>query len=149
MKIAIGNDHTALELKKTVVALLEDRGISVLDAGTNTPESFPYPVSGYRVARLVASGEADGGVLICGTGVGISLAANKVKGIRACVCSNPYTARLSKQHNNTNIIAFGTRVVGSELAKMIVEEWLDAQFQGGHPAGRVQNRHDGEARPLY
>lgn len=135
MKIAIGNDHTALELKKTVVALLEDRGISVLDAGTNTPESFPYPVSGYRVAKLVASGEADGGVLICGTGVGISLAANKVKGIRACVCSDPYTARLSKQHNNTNIIAFGARVVGSELAKMIVEEWLDAQFQGG-PFGR-------------
>lgn len=149
MKIAIGNDHTALELKKTVVALLEDRGISVLDAGANTPESFPYPVSGYRVARLVASGEADGGVLICGTGVGISLAANKVKGIRACVCSDPYTARLSKQHNNTNIIVFGARVVGSELAKMIVEEWLDAQFQGGHSAGRVQNRHDGEARPLY
>ena len=88
-------------------------------------------------------------MLICGTGVGISLAANKVKGIRACVCSDPYTAWLSKQHNNTNIIAFGARVVGSELAKMIVEEWLDAQFQGGPSAGRVQNRHDGEARHLY
>lgn len=137
MKIAIGNDHTALELKKAVVALLEARDISVLDVGTNTPESFPYPVSGYLVGKLVASGEADGGILICGTGVGISLAANKVKGVRACVCSDPYTARLSKQHNNTNIIAFGARVVGPELAKMIVEEWLDAQFQGGRHADRV------------
>ncbi len=137
MKIAIGNDHAAIELKQVIVSFLKEKGIDVIDVGTNTPESFPYAVSGYRVARLVADGDADGGILICGTGVGISLAANKVKGIRACVCSDPFTARLSKQHNNTNILAFGARVVGSELAKMIVEEWLNAEFEGGRHATRV------------
>lgn len=137
MKIAIGNDHTALDLKRETVSLLEGKGITVVDVGTNTAASYPYAVSGYRAAKLVAAGEVDGGVLICGTGVGISLAANKVHGIRACVCSEPYTARLAKQHNNANIIAFGARVVGPELAKMIVEEWLDAEFQGGRHAQRV------------
>ncbi len=137
MKIAIGNDHSAIELKRVIVPFLCAKGITVVDAGTNSSDSFPYAVSGYRVARLVADGAVDGGILICGTGVGISLTANKVKGIRACVCSDPYTARLSKQHNNTNIIAFGARVVGSELAKMIVEEWLDAEFEGGRHATRV------------
>jgi ribose 5-phosphate isomerase B len=92
---------------------------------------------GEAVARAVASGKVDKGVLICGTGVGISLAANKVKGIRACVCSEPYTAKLSKQHNNTNIIAFGSRVVGSELAKMILDEWLEADFKGGRHQHRI------------
>ena len=139
MKIAIGNDHVAVEMKKEIKAYLEDKGIEVLDVGTDSPERFHYPVSGYKVARLVADGKADGGVLICGTGVGISLAANKVHGIRACVCSEPYTARLSKQHNNANIIAFGARVIGVEMAKMIVDEWLSAEYLGGRhhqPADR-------------
>lgn len=131
MKIAIGNDHTAIQLKEEIVDHLKKRGVEVTDVGTNCPERFHYPISGYRVARMVADGKADGGILICGTGVGISLAANKVQGIRACVCSEPYTARLSKQHNNTNILAFGARVVGSELAKMIVDEWLNAEYEGG------------------
>ena len=137
MKLAIGNDHVAGEMKNEIMAHLKDRGIEVINVGTDTPDRFNYPVSGYRVAKMVANGEVDGGVLICGTGVGISLAANKVKGIRACVCSEPYTARLSKQHNNANIIAFGARVIGVELAKMIVDEWLDAEFQGGRHAERV------------
>ncbi len=137
MKLAIGNDHVAVEMKNEIMAHLRDRGIEVINVGTDTPDRFNYPVSGYKVAKMVASGEVDGGVLICGTGVGISLAANKVKGIRACVCSEPYTARLSKQHNNANIIAFGARVIGVELAKMIVDEWLDAEFQGGRHAERV------------
>lgn len=137
MKLAIGNDHSAVEMKKEVKAHLESRGIEVVDVGVHTSESCNYPVLGYKVARLVADGEVDGGVLICGTGVGISLAANKVKGIRACVCSDPYTAKLSKMHNNTNIIAFGARVVGVELAKMIVDEWLDAGFEGGRHQKRV------------
>lgn len=137
MKLAIGNDHAALDMKKEIVAYLEEKGIEVVDAGTNTRESFPYAVSGYRVGKLVAAGEVDGGVLICGTGVGISLAANKVRGVRACVCSDSFTARLSKQHNNTNIIAFGARVVGSEVAKMIVSEWLNAKFEGGRHADRI------------
>ena len=137
MKLAIGNDHVAVEMKNEIMAHLESRGIEVINVGTDTPDRFNYPVSGYNVAKMVANGEVDGGVLICGTGVGISLAANKVKGIRACVCSEPYTARLSKQHNNANIIAFGARVIGVELAKMIVDEWLDAEFQGGRHAERV------------
>ena len=137
MKLAIGNDHVAIEMKQEIRAYLESKGIEVLDVGTDSPERFNYPVSGYRVARLVADGKVDGGVLICGTGVGISLAANKVHGIRACVCSEPYTARLSKQHNNSNIIAFGARVIGIETAKMIVDEWLGAEYEGGRHQTRV------------
>ncbi len=137
MKLAIGNDHTAIELKNEILKHLEDRGIEVVNVGTDTPERFHYPVAGYKVAKLVAAGEVDGGVLICGTGVGISLAANKVQGIRACVCSEPYTAKLSKMHNNSNIIAFGARVVGAELAKMIVDAWVDAEFEGGRHQTRV------------
>lgn len=137
MRIAIGNDHAAVDLKYEIKKHLEDKGYEVINVGTDSTESFDYPVAGYKVARLVADKDADLGVLICGTGVGISLAANKVKGIRACVCSEPYTARLSRQHNNTNIIAFGSRVVGSEMAKMIVDEWLAAEYQGGRHQKRV------------
>ena len=137
MKLAIGNDHVAVEMKREIKAYLEEKGIEVLDVGTNSTERFHYPISGYRVARLVADGAVDGGVLICGTGVGISLAANKVHGIRACVCSEPYTARLSKQHNTSNIIAFGARVIGIETAKMIVDEWLAASYEGGRHQTRV------------
>lgn len=137
MKLAIGNDHVALELKKIVAAHLKETGHEVIDVGTNSTERFNYPISGYKVARLVADGQAELGILICGTGVGISLAANKVSGIRACVCSEPYTARLSRQHNNSNILAFGARVVGSELALMIVDEWLNATYEGGRHQTRV------------
>lgn len=138
MKLAIGNDHSAVELKNEIKAYVESLGHEVVNFGTDSPESVPYPVYGEKVGRAVASGEVDGGILICGTGIGISLAANKVKGVRAAVCSEPYSAKLSKQHNNSNIIAFGARVVGSELAKMIVTEWLNAEFEGGRHAERVQ-----------
>lgn len=137
MKIAIGNDHSAVEMKQIIRAHVEEKGYEVIDFGTNSTESCDYPVYGEKVGRAVASGEADLGILICGTGVGISLAANKVKGIRACVCSEPFSARLSKMHNDTNILAFGARVVGTELAKMIVDEWLDARFEGGRHQRRV------------
>ena len=100
-------------------------------------ERCDYPIYGEKVANAVASGEVDLGILTCGTGVGISLAANKVKGIRAVVCSEPYTAKLSRMHNNTNILAFGARVVGPELAKMIVDEWLNAEYEGGRHQVRV------------
>ena len=136
-KLVIGNDHVAVDMKNEIKAYLEGKGYEVINVGTDTPDRFNYPVSGYKVAKMVANGEVDGGVLICGTGVGISLAANKVRGIRACVCSDPYTAKLSKQHNNTNIIAFGARVIGVELAKMIVEEWVNASFLGGRHQTRV------------
>lgn len=137
MKLAIGNDHVAVDMKNEIRAYLESKGIEVVNVGTDSTERFNYPVSGYTVAKLVASGAVDGGVLICGTGVGISLAANKVHGIRACVCSDPYTAKLSKQHNNTNIIAFGARVIGIETAKMIVDEWLAAEYEGGRHQTRI------------
>ena len=137
MKLVIGNDHVALEMKNEIMAYLQEKGYEVVNIGTDSPDRFDYPVSGYRAAKMVASGEADGGILICGTGVGISLSANKVRGIRCCVCSEPYSARLSKQHNNTNMIAFGARVVGIELAKMIVDAWLEAEFEGGRHQRRI------------
>ncbi len=137
MKLVIGNDHVALEMKNEIMAYLQEKGYEVVNIGTDSPDRFDYPVSGYRAAKMVASGEADGGILICGTGMGISLSANKVRGIRCCVCSEPYSARLSKQHNNTNMIAFGARVVGIELAKMIVDAWLEAEFEGGRHQRRI------------
>lgn len=137
MKIAMGNDHTAVELKNIIKEFVKEKGYQVLDLGTNSSESCDYPVYGEKVGRAVASKEADLGIVICGTGVGISLAANKVKGIRACVCSEPYTAKLSRMHNNSNVLAFGARVVGSEMAKMITEEWLNAQYEGGRHQRRV------------
>lgn len=137
MKIAIGNDHTAIDMKNTIKAHLLERGYEVLDLGTNLTESCDYPVYGEKVGRAVVAGEADLGIAICGTGVGISLAANKVKGIRACVCSEPYTARLSRMHNDSNVLAFGARVIGDEMAKMITDEWLDAEYEGGRHQRRV------------
>ena len=137
MRLVIGNDHVALEMKNEIMAYLQEKGYEVVNIGTDSPDRFDYPVSGYRAAKMVASGEADGGILICGSGVGISLSANKVRGIRCCVCSEPYSARLSKQHNNTNMIAFGARVVGIELAKMIVDAWLEAEFEGGRHQRRI------------
>ena len=126
MKIAIGNDHSAVELKNIIVDFLKEKGIEVLNLGTDSSESCDYPVYGEKVGRAVVSGEADLGIAICGTGLGISLAANKVKGVRACVCSEPYTAVMSRRHNDANVLCFGARVVGSELAKMIVDEWINA-----------------------
>lgn len=137
MKIAIGNDHAALDLKWEISDYIKELGHEAVNFGTDTPESCDYPVFGEKVARAVAAGEVDCGILICGTGVGISLAANKVKGIRCAVCSEPVTARLVKQHNNANMIAFGARIVGSETAKEIVKAYLDAEFLGGRHADRV------------
>ena len=137
MKIGIGNDHSALELKAEIIEFLENKGHEVVDYGTHSPESCDYPVYGEKVAHAVVNQEVDQGILICGTGLGISLAANKVKGIRAAVCSEPFTARMARQHNNCNILAFGARVVGGELAKMIVETWLNTEFEGGRHQRRV------------
>ena len=137
MKIAIGNDHAALEMKNHIKAYLEGKGHTVVNFGTDTLDRVDYPVYGKQVAQSVASGECDFGVLICGTGVGISLAANKVKGIRAAVCSEPYTARLCREHNNANIIAFGARVIGIATAEMICDEFLNAKYEGGRHQKRI------------
>lgn len=137
MHIVIGNDHAAVEMKKEIAAYLEGKGIKVTDVGTNSTDSFNYPISGYKVGKMVAEGEADGGIAICGTGVGISLAANKVNGVRACCCSEPYSAEMSKRHNNSNVLCFGARVVGIETAKCIVDAWINASFEGGRHQKRV------------
>lgn len=137
MKIAIGNDHVALEMKEHIKAYLQEKGHEIIDCGTNSSERTDYPIYGKRVAELVKSKECDYGVLICGTGVGISLAANKVDGIRAVVCSEPYSARLSRQHNNANIVAFGARVVGPATAEMIVDEFFTAEYEGGRHQKRI------------
>lgn len=147
MVIGIGNDHSAIELKKEIIEFIESMGHTVKDYGTNSTESCDYPVYGEIVAHAVVNKEVDLGVLICGTGLGISLAANKVKGIRACVCSEPFTAKMSRAHNNCNILAFGARVIGAELAKMIVETWLNTEFEGGgRHTRRVNMIMDVEAR---
>ena len=146
MKIAMGNDHTAIEMKNEIREFVESMGHEVIDLGTNATESCDYPIYGEKVGRAVIAGEADLGIAICGTGVGISLAANKVSGIRACVCSEPYTAKLSRLHNNSNVLCFGARVIGPELAKMIVEAWLNAEFEGGRHQRRVDMIMDIEKR---
>lgn len=137
MKIAIGNDHVAVDMKNEITVFLKEKGYEVINFGTDSSESTDYAIYGEIVANAVVKGEADLGILICGTGVGISLSANKVNGIRAVVCSEPYSARLSREHNDTNILAFGARVIGVELAKMIVTEWLDAEFMGERHQRRV------------
>ncbi|WP_439443289.1 ribose 5-phosphate isomerase B [Listeria aquatica] len=138
MKIAIGSDHVGFELKQTIKAYLEELGYQPTDFGPFETSRTDYPIYGEKVAKEVASGQYPAGILICGTGVGISIAASKVAGIRAVVCSEPYSAKLSKEHNNTNILAFGSRVVGEDLAKMIVSAWLDAEFEGGRHEKRVE-----------
>ncbi|WP_321382563.1 ribose 5-phosphate isomerase B [uncultured Enterococcus sp.] len=138
MNIAIGSDHVGFELKPAIIEYLKELGHEVTDFGPNSSDRTDYPIYGKKVAEEVASKHYDCGILICGTGVGISITANKVHGIRAVVCSEPYSAKLSKEHNNTNILAFGSRVIGSELAKMIVREWLSATFEGGRHANRVE-----------
>ena len=137
MKIGIGNDHAGVEMKNEIKAYLESKGHEVINYGTDSTESYSYAISGYRVGKAVADGEVECGVLICGTGIGISLAANKVHGIRAAACSEPFSARMTKRHNNANIICFGARVVGLDMAKMIVDEWLNAEFEGGRHQNRV------------
>jgi ribose 5-phosphate isomerase B len=141
MKIAIGNDHAAVAMKREIMEMLEEMGHEVINFGTDTDESCNYPEFGEKVAKCVAGGQADCGVLICGTGVGISIAANKVSGIRAAVCSDPVTASLVKQHNNANIIAFGARIIGMETAREIVKAYLNAEFAGGRHQKRIDMIH--------
>lgn len=135
--LAIGSDHAAFQFKEDIKAYLDEKGIAYKDLGCFSTERTDYPIYGEKVANAVASGECEKGLLFCGTGVGISLAANKVRGIRAVVCSDCYTAALSRRHNDTNILALGARVVGIDLAKMIIDTWLNAEFEGGRHGERV------------
>ena len=135
--IAIACDHAALEMKREIIKLLSARGLEYKDFGTYTEDSCHYPIFGVRAAKAVADGECDRGIVICGTGIGISLAANKIKGIRCALCSDPYSAKMTRAHNDANMLALGARVVGIDLAKMIVETWLDTPFEGGRHQTRV------------
>ena len=135
--IALGSDHAGLPLKKEIIALLEEMNIPYHDYGTYTSDSCDYAMFAQRAAKAVVSGECERGILCCGTGIGISIAANKVKGIRCVVCSEPYSAQMSRLHNNANVLAMGARVVGTDLAKMIARIWLETPFEGGRHQKRI------------
>lgn len=137
MKIAIGNDHAALELKNHIVDYLVKEGHEVVNFGTDTPASTDYPIYGARVAHAVANGECERGVVICGTGIGISISANKVKGIRCALCSEPVSAKLTRQHNDANVLAMGARIIGPAMAEEIVHMFLTTEFEGGRHSRRV------------
>ena len=135
--IARACDHSGIEMKQMIMNLLDEMGLEWKDFGTNEAVSCDYPIYGYRAAKAVASGECDRGILICGTGVGIGIAASKVKGVRVCTCSDVYSAELSKRHNNSQILTLGARVVGLDLARMIATHWLTAEFEGGRHQRRI------------
>lgn len=142
MKIFIGNDHSAVEMKNEIVKFVESLGHEVVNLGTDTNESVDYPEYGKAVCKNVLENENTLGIAICGTGVGISIACNKVKGIRAVVCSEPYSAKMSKNHNNANVLCFGARVIGVELAKVIVKTFLEENFEGERHLRRVNMLED-------
>ncbi len=131
MKVAIGADHGGFELKEKIKKFLIDSGFEVTDFGTDSPESIDYPDIAYPLAKAISEGKYDRGILICGTGIGMSLVANKVKGVRAALCSDVYSAKYSVLHNNANVLALGGRVLGEELAKEIVSVWLSQRFSEG------------------
>lgn len=137
MKIAIGCDHGGITLKDSIVNYLEERGVQIEDFGTFGTDSVDYPDYAYKVARSVADGRADKGILMCGTGIGISIAANKVNGIRCALCHNSETARLTALHNDSNVLAMGGRVIDSDTAVDIVKTWLDTPFEGGRHINRI------------
>jgi ribose 5-phosphate isomerase B len=137
MKLAIGCDHAAYCFKLEIEAYLKEKGIEFMDFGTDSEQATHYPIYAIRACQAIVRGECDRGLLFCGTGVGMSLTANKMRRIRAVVCSEPYSAVLSRQHDNTNVLCLGARVVGIELAKMIIDQWLAAEFQGGRHQIRV------------
>jgi len=137
MNIVVGSDHAGFKLKELVKSHLERRGHLVEDAGPAAPESCDYPVYGLKVARLVAGGAYEQGVLICGTGLGMSMAANRVRGARAALCTNEFQARMARAHNDANILVLGERVVGSELALSILDAYLETRFEGGRHERRL------------
>ena len=145
MKIVMGSDHVGYALKLEIAEMLKSSGHQIEDVGAFSGERADYPIFGHMAAEKIVSGEAERAILVCGTGFGISLAANRMPGVRCVNCSDTYTALLSRQHNNSNALALGARVIGSELAKMIVEIWINAEFEGGRHAERV-NMIDGIAR---
>lgn len=146
MKIGIGSDHGGYELKEKIKKLLEEKGIEYIDYGTKSLDSVDYPEFGLKVAEGVKNEECDKGIVVCGTGIGISISCNKVPGIRCALCGDTYSARMSVEHNNANILALGGRVLGEDLAKEIVSTWLEAKFQGGRHERRINKISDIERK---
>lgn len=136
-KIVIGCDHAGFELKGKVIAHLKDRGFEITDVGTDSTASCDYPLFAKALCKVLQDGEAELGILICGTGIGMSMAANKCRGIRACACSDTFSARLTRNHNDANVLCIGARVVGEGLAYDLVDAFLDAPFEGGKHQRRV------------
>ena len=137
MKVVVGSDHGGFELKEVLKKHLEDKGVDVIDVGAYDTNSVDYPDIAVKACEKVTSGECSWGVLVCGTGIGISIAANKVDGIRCALVSNEYCAEMTKRHNNANMIAFGGRVTGPDLAKNILDAYINAEFEGGRHQKRV------------
>ncbi|MEN6439538.1 MAG: ribose 5-phosphate isomerase B [Syntrophobacter sp.] len=137
MKVIIGSDHAGFQLKGTIVSFLKEKGIDVVDVGANGTESVDYPVYAYKVARAVAAGEAGQGILVCGSGIGMCMAANRVPGVRAVACYEPFCARMSRRHNDSNVLCLGERFTGRDLAIAIVEDWIQEPFEGGRHQRRV------------
>ena len=142
MKIAIGSDHAGYEMKEKIKSLLEEKGLTYQDLGTDSDESVDYPDFAYKVSHGVAEGKFDRGILICGTGIGMSIAANKIDGVRAALCHNVFSARATRNHNNSNVLTIGSRVIGINLAEEIVKTWLGADYDGGRHERRVGKIRD-------
>ena len=138
-KIVMGSDHAGYNLKLKVKAHLESRGFEVMDVGTNSPESCNYTIYAHALCEAIQKGEAPLGILVCGTGIGMSMAANKHKGIRAACCENTFSARMTRMHNNANVLCFGERVIGYGLACDIVDQFVDTEFEGGRHQARVDD----------
>lgn len=142
MKIGIGNDHVGVELKEYIIKEFEGEGIEFVNYGTNSSDSVDYPDFGQAVGEAVARGEVDKGIVICGTGIGISIAANKVKGVRCALCNGLYASRMAREHNDANVLALGGRVIGVELAREIVKVFLETEFLGERHAKRVKKLNE-------
>lgn len=136
-KIAIGSDHGGYELKEIIVGYMFSKEVEVIDCGTDSPESVDYPVYAKKVAEMVASGEADRGILVCGSGIGVSIAANRFKGVRCALCTSVEMGKLSRQHNNANVLALGARIMEASTALEILEAWYKTEFEGGRHERRV------------
>ncbi|NLP30222.1 MAG: ribose 5-phosphate isomerase B [Clostridiales bacterium] len=137
MKLALASDHGGFALKKEIKKHLENRDIEIIDLGTDSEDSVDYPIFGKKCAEMVASGQADRAIVFCGTGIGISIAANRIKGIRCALATNTFMAEMSRKHNNSNILALGGRVLELEKAKEIVDVWMDTEFEGGRHQRRI------------
>lgn len=142
MKIALGCDHAAYELKEAVKAKMEKEGHTIIDVGTDSTESVDYPKYGHAVGKAVASGEAERGIAICGSGIGISIACNKVPGIRAALCTSVEMAEMCRRHNNANVVCMGARMISQELAFDIIDTWMTTDFEGGKHLRRINEIED-------